>query len=439
MKQYLTDKGRQLLTEALSGGNSITFSKIVLGNGMSPEIHAGLADELQMYVIAGHTTNVLNPQIELPVAIDEDVRYSQCVVLKSIEFANSSIETGFHITEVGVFVKAPDGSEDILYSIGYADESEADYVPDSISESWTATIRQIVYIGDAVNITAVFNSASEFALQEDFSNHVKNNNNPHKVTKAQIGLSEVPNVSTNNQTPTFSVSTDLTEIESGEKLSAIFGKIKMAIRVFIDHLSDKKNPHAVSASQVGAAAKKHTHSVSDINSGTLKVNRGGTGKDYFSTGSIPVGNAQNSMKEIVGIGALFSTEHGKPEYGILPVNLGGTGYDKGVTFSTKADEYGCRGSILLPGGLLVQWGRIKRDKSTNDVDVKFKQEYADTNYALIFSTAGRDYDEASMIMDALPKWRQPQYRKDGFRMLVWKTEFPYSAYSDWVSFGKAAE
>ena len=53
--------------------------------------------------------------------------------------------------------------------------------------------------------------------------HVNDTNNPHKVTKSQVGLSEVPNVSTNDQTPTFTIASVLANLASGEKLSVAFG------------------------------------------------------------------------------------------------------------------------------------------------------------------------------------------------------------------------
>lgn len=59
--------------------------------------------------------------------------------------------------------------------------------------------------------------------------HVKDAMNPHFVTKTQIGLGNVPNVSTNNQTPTYTVPSEVSELESGEKVSVAFGKIAKAI------------------------------------------------------------------------------------------------------------------------------------------------------------------------------------------------------------------
>lgn len=55
--------------------------------------------------------------------------------------------------------------------------------------------------------------------------HITNENNPHSVTKTQVGLGNVPNVSTNNQTPTFTQAATRSNLVSGEKLSTILGKI----------------------------------------------------------------------------------------------------------------------------------------------------------------------------------------------------------------------
>lgn len=81
--------------------------------------------------------------------------------------------------------------------------------------------------------------------------HTGDNNNPHSVTKAQVGLGNVPNVSTNDQTPTYTEASLLSSLESGEKLSVAFGKIKKAIGALIAHVSSTVNPHSVTKAQVG--------------------------------------------------------------------------------------------------------------------------------------------------------------------------------------------
>ena len=76
--------------------------------------------------------------------------------------------------------------------------------------------------------------------------------NPHNVTKSQVGLGNVPNVSTNDQTPTYSVASSNATLASGEKLSVAFSKIAKAVSTLISHIADKNNPHGVTASQIGA-------------------------------------------------------------------------------------------------------------------------------------------------------------------------------------------
>ena len=66
--------------------------------------------------------------------------------------------------------------------------------------------------------------------------------NPHGATKSDVGLSNVPNVGTNDQTPTFTASTTLTNLTSGEKLSLSLGKISKAISSFIQHLANHVKP-----------------------------------------------------------------------------------------------------------------------------------------------------------------------------------------------------
>lgn len=62
--------------------------------------------------------------------------------------------------------------------------------------------------------------------------------NPHSVTKGQIGLDNVPNVTTNDQAPTYTASGTLAALVSGEKLSAVFGKLAKAVTELIAHLAD---------------------------------------------------------------------------------------------------------------------------------------------------------------------------------------------------------
>ena len=72
-----------------------------------------------------------------------------------------------------------------------------------------------------------------------------------EVLKQNAQLGNVPNVTTNNQTPTWSIASALNNIKSGETLSVIMSKVSKAIDSIILHIDNKSNPHGVTKSQIG--------------------------------------------------------------------------------------------------------------------------------------------------------------------------------------------
>ena len=96
--------------------------------------------------------------------------------------------------------------------------------------------------------------------------HVSNKSNPHGVTKSQVGLGNVPNVATNDQTPTFTPAAALTNLTSGEKLTVTLGKLAKAEEDFIAHKADAVQ-HITAAERTNwndSNSKKHTHSNKSI-------------------------------------------------------------------------------------------------------------------------------------------------------------------------------
>lgn len=81
------------------------------------------------------------------------------------------------------------------------------------------------------------------------------------LTPSDVGLGNVPNVSTNNQTPTYTEATTLAKLTSGEKLSTAMGKIAKAVADLITHLADTTK-HITAAERTawnGKAAGSHNH------------------------------------------------------------------------------------------------------------------------------------------------------------------------------------
>ena len=130
----------------------------------------------------------------------------------------NDVEEDFLWTELGLIARIDSSGEDdygeeYLYAYGY----DGEYAEMIRSAEGATIVEQnfsaIIAIGDSENVTAYVIPGAAYASREDFEAHVGDLNNPHQVTIQQIG----------------------------------------------------------------AAAAGHKHAASDINSGTLQLNRGGTG------------------------------------------------------------------------------------------------------------------------------------------------------------------
>lgn len=255
----LTDAGRQIIVKALSGDCAIVFTKFGVGNGDAPADVNALTD----------LENIVKS-----ISINEITSGDGCANLTGT-LDNANLEAGFWWKEVGIYATDPDDGE-VLYAYAHAGEF-AEYIPAYSNQSYLRTTLNVtVIVGDAENVDAVIGEYAGYVTTEAFAEHTGDTDNPHGVTKAQVGLGNVPNVATNDQTPTFSEATELATVNSGEKMSVIMGKIKKAIASLISHIN-ASNPHNITYGKIGAAASGHTHNASYITSGVLPVARGGTG------------------------------------------------------------------------------------------------------------------------------------------------------------------
>lgn len=88
-------------------------------------------------------------------------------------------------------------------------------------------------------------------LEDDLDDHIKDYNNPHKVTKAQVGLDKVDNTSDMEKPISVAVQEALNNI----KLEATNYATKEQLD---DHKNDRNNPHNVTALQIGLGNVNNT-------------------------------------------------------------------------------------------------------------------------------------------------------------------------------------
>lgn len=279
MKQILTNNGRKLILSGLAGA-TIEFTKIKFGNGEEQGEDA---------------VDLSNPIMEIPIST---ITSGSSFITLGASYKNTEVPTGFSVREIGVFAKDPDDENlDILYHLWYEEDStKADYVSPVEDRILNTKFELLVFVDDVENVTAILAESEDHVSKAEFNQHINNTNNPHNVTKNDVGLGNVPNVTPENQRPIFenkiegiSVTTayeatagtnvkkiSFLNIESGETIGTILRKIRAALSVLLGHVNEG-NPHFITPKKIGAAAATHYHSANAINAGILSITRGGTG------------------------------------------------------------------------------------------------------------------------------------------------------------------
>ena len=233
----ITNAGRALLLRAIAG-ETLTFTRLAIGSGTLLEDQD--RDEL---------TALIHEELSItPAELDD----SQAGLLAiSGDFTSADIESDFVWRELGVYAQGEDEIE-VLYA--YANDGESAGTLRAITSAFLAEekVTLIVEIDDAENVTAIFNPHTQYAEATTLAGHMNNRNNPHAVTKEQIGLGNVVNKSPENTTVSFTAASERTNITTGEKLSVMFGKIAKVLSDAITHIGKTTgNPHSVTKADVG--------------------------------------------------------------------------------------------------------------------------------------------------------------------------------------------
>ena len=242
----VTVKGINMITTAVTGKH-IVFTK-ALGS-------EGYEDAASLLV----QTDIATPYHNLNIA---KMEYGDNEIIIKLRVQNDGLEQKYNLRQIGLYARLEDTDIDILFAV--IQDKEGEEIPiESETPQFLVEFDFVIPISNVENIS-VSVTPNTFATLEDIremSGHINDKSNPHAVTKTQVGLGNVPNVVTNDQTPTYTVSANLSELSGGEKLSAAFGKLAKAVKELIAHLADNTR-HITSSERTawnGKAAGSHTH------------------------------------------------------------------------------------------------------------------------------------------------------------------------------------
>lgn len=111
-----TSKGQELLINCMKNSDTLTFTRICIGNGKYSS-----TSELV-------TATTLKGEAQLSVPISSSLIRSDNSLCLTSYISNKGLKEGFRITEVGVFAKDSSNNE-ILYCICPIDEQYANFIP----------------------------------------------------------------------------------------------------------------------------------------------------------------------------------------------------------------------------------------------------------------------------------------------------------------------
>ena len=181
----MTAVGQNLIAKVSSRELPLKFTSVKMGSG----------------ALGSRTVTALTALIESKLSLDiaetpkrsGTGRWNVTAV-----YNNSMIQTGFYFREWGIFAQDPDTQGEVL--VFYANSGDsADFIPafDGTGSTTASYIEErlicAVAVGNAA-VTAVL-SSEQYASYDDLQDHVADADNPHKVTKAQVGLGSVDNTS----------------------------------------------------------------------------------------------------------------------------------------------------------------------------------------------------------------------------------------------------
>jgi hypothetical protein len=309
-KTKLTQLGLDAVLDAVYGGSQLTFTCAKLGSGNAPN-----EDWEQVTDVATVVTTLGIGSLTV----------ADHMATMRFRLENSTLQAGFYMREIGIYARIDDGP-DFLYAYTNAG-ADAGYVKPYDADNFvTIEFDVVVDVGNEEYVNAVISGSVGYVTVQEFNSfydndyhvHVVNYTNPHKVTKAQVGLGLVVNAVPSDHVINFTVPASLTRITSGKKLSYYMGMLARAIITLLDHLVDTGNPHKTTWENSGAAPRQHTHGVEDL-SGVLPIPKGGTG-----VATLP------ELKALVGKARSYATGN------LEPSGWDGKNYDLETLYNSAA-------------------------------------------------------------------------------------------------------
>lgn len=173
----ITDAGSLLIAKVMASRGSITFTRIVMGDGYMPSSQ-----------VPEHMTAVVSPKATMEITKCEVTGNGAAVV--GGRYDNSEQSQDFEWRELGLYAKDPDLGE-ILYSYGNTGESAETIPAGGGATAIEKLIDVVTYVGNDVSVTAEF---MPYVVPSADEVTITNKNNQLSVKDGGIQLSHAAKV-----------------------------------------------------------------------------------------------------------------------------------------------------------------------------------------------------------------------------------------------------
>ena len=218
----VTQIGRIKLANA-QNGSTLKFTHLAIGDGQ----YTGSYNDITSLINSLYTV--------LPsINVHDDI------VTLDADITNQNNQQGYYFRELGVW--ATDGTENFLYAYDNAG-LDAEYINSNGNVIIDKRIRLELYISTSANVI-VQNSGGLYALKSELD--TIDNKKLDKTGDGSKLFSEIEDIEV------------LSSINKNDLFSTRFGKIKLAITNLINHIANQNNPHTVTKSQIGLGSVDNT-------------------------------------------------------------------------------------------------------------------------------------------------------------------------------------
>ena len=301
---HITDLGSNLVAQVLTGG-TITFTRIVLGNGDMPSTQTPET-----------MTDVISPKLE--GSITKASVTDQHTAVIGTRISNDELDESFEWKELGIYAKGSDEVE-VLYSYGYTPAGQMIPAYSADTDLIEELVDLVTYVGDAATVDAVFDYSIIPPVERIAESDIdamwdQQSVDPTTGKSTQYldrpGLSQLvhdiadaiasagPNITADEVTLTVDddgvVSIKALGVGTAQLADASVTTPKLAdgavttVKLADGAVTagkiadgaidiDAIDLSTVTPDAIGAAAAEHAHDAADVTTGVLAVERGGTG------------------------------------------------------------------------------------------------------------------------------------------------------------------